>query len=187
MILATRSPHHRQPSQLAVQIPSRYPEKQLRSPKLFEVIRILPIRLGNNPDAQTQMLQPTPNNPRAKRRMINVRITGNENDIKFIPTVIAASFFKRHRERIFCKCHRRGFTSNPLDHIFHAEALRTAKPQRKKRSEKECPCEMGSSPVVQRGHLNNGSNTRELARSRELLDGVYNRFRRKRNSPSLKK
>ena len=74
MIFAARPAHHGQARELAVEIARRDAEKQLRPAELFKIVGGAPIRLSDDSDAQTEMLQPAPNDSRAERGMIDVRV-----------------------------------------------------------------------------------------------------------------
>ncbi|CRM83985.1 hypothetical protein [Pseudomonas sp. 22 E 5] len=68
-----------------VHVAGRDAEEQVRLAELHEVVFGLPVRLRNDPDAKALGLQQPADNCHAERRMVNVGITGDDDDVAGIP------------------------------------------------------------------------------------------------------
>ena len=78
----------------------RHTKKVLRFAEFFKIPQIvLPVGLGDNPHLKTLVFHDTTNHRCAESRMVNVGITGDQNDIQFVPTP-AFSFFFGNRQPI---------------------------------------------------------------------------------------
>ena len=60
-------------------------EKQIRFPQTHKIIFAVPVRLGNDANTETLRFQHTTANRHPKARMIDIRITGNQNNVAAIP------------------------------------------------------------------------------------------------------
>ena len=81
------------------------PEKQIRSAENREGILGMPVRLGNHSDPEAEGLQISANNGSTKARMIDIGISGNNNDVTAVPPqtihLLSAHRQKRSRYMIF--------------------------------------------------------------------------------------
>ena len=68
-----------------VHVAGRDAEEQVRLAELHEVVFGLPVRLRNDPDAETLGLQQPADDGHAERRMVHVGITGDNDDVAGIP------------------------------------------------------------------------------------------------------
>ncbi|MNO87222.1 hypothetical protein D3C76_786410 [compost metagenome] len=68
-----------------VHVAGRDTEEQVRLAELHEVVFGLPVRLGNDADAEALGLQQPADDRHAERRVIDVRITGDDDDVAGIP------------------------------------------------------------------------------------------------------
>src|SRR5471032_1344769 len=68
-----------------VHVAGRDTEEQVRLTELHEVVFGLPVRLGNDPDAEALGLQQPADDRHTERRMVNVCITGDDDDVAGIP------------------------------------------------------------------------------------------------------
>ena len=64
-----------------VHVAGRDAEEQVRLAELHEVVFGLPVRLGNDPDAEALRLQQPADDRHAERRVVDVRITGDDDDV----------------------------------------------------------------------------------------------------------
>ena len=65
----------------------RYAEEKAWFAQLSEVAMVpVPVWLRHKRHPIARMLQHTPNNRRTKLRMVHIRITGEEDDIHFVPS-----------------------------------------------------------------------------------------------------
>ena len=68
-----------------VHVARRDAEEQVRLAELHEIVFGLPVRLGNDPDAEALRLQQPADDRHAERRVIDVGITGDDDDVAGIP------------------------------------------------------------------------------------------------------
>ena len=89
--------HHR------VHIPRIYPPKQRRHTQR-QIIRVA-LGLRHHPNAKALGMQKTPDYPRRKRRMVDIRIAPNQDDVAHIPTQ-TIHLLTRHRQH-WCRSQTR--------------------------------------------------------------------------------
>ena len=75
-----------------VHVAGRDPEEQVRLAELHEVVLGLPVRLGNDPDAEALGLQQPADDRHAEGRMVNVGVTGDDDDVAGIPAKLIHLF-----------------------------------------------------------------------------------------------
>ncbi|MNN19949.1 hypothetical protein D3C81_1332070 [compost metagenome] len=68
-----------------VHVAGRDTEEQVRLAELHEIVFGLPVRLGNDPDAEALGLQQPADDRHAERRVVDVGITGHDDDVAGIP------------------------------------------------------------------------------------------------------
>jgi len=68
-----------------VEIARRNAHKQPGCPHALNGLDVLPIGLGDDAHAQTHVFQDPPDHCRTKRRMIHIRITGDDEHVQFRP------------------------------------------------------------------------------------------------------
>ncbi|MNY33898.1 hypothetical protein D3C86_1681980 [compost metagenome] len=84
--------HHR------IHTACRYSEKVFGLPQFLEIPQIVPpVRLGNDPDLKTLAFNDPANYSSTESRMIHVGITGNQDDIQFIPPPLLNFFFSQRQ------------------------------------------------------------------------------------------
>ena len=66
-----------------VQVARRDAHEEPRCSHALDRLDVLPVGLGDNAHAQAHVFQDPPNHRRAERRMIDIRITGNDEHIQF--------------------------------------------------------------------------------------------------------
>ena len=71
-----------------IHIASAHAEKQIGPTQAREVLRIPPIRLGNDPHTKTLCLQHPTDHRHAKTGMIDIGITGHQDDVATVPMQI---------------------------------------------------------------------------------------------------
>ncbi|SJN56631.1 hypothetical protein VR7878_01874 [Vibrio ruber DSM 16370] len=73
-------------------------KKQVGLPQRHEVFFVMPCRLSNNPDPESLSFEQTADNRHAKARVINIGITGHDDDITAIPAQLI-HFFSTGRQK----------------------------------------------------------------------------------------
>ena len=71
--------HHR------IHVTGRNAKEQVRLTQLHKGIFILPIRLGDNADPEALRLQQATDHRHTKTRVIDIGITGNEDNVATVP------------------------------------------------------------------------------------------------------
>ena len=79
-----------------VEIARRNAGKQARTAHDGQRFGVRPVRLGDNPDAPAVGFQHTADHRRAERRMIDIRVAGDDQHIELVPPA-RVHFGLRHR------------------------------------------------------------------------------------------
>lgn len=80
-----------------VHVASSDTEEQVRLAELHEVVFAAPVRLGNDAHAKTLGFEQTTDDGHAERRMIDVGVTGDDDDVAAVPAELI-HLFPAHRQ-----------------------------------------------------------------------------------------
>src|SRR5690606_40051227 len=110
-------------------------EEQIRLAELHEVVFALPVRLADDADAKALGLQQPPDDRHAERRMVDVGITGDDDDVARVPAELIHLLPAHRQER------RRTATFGPVLRTVKARLRSThsEKPGPPKRARKIAP------------------------------------------------
>ena len=81
-----------------VHVASCHAEKQIRLAQDFEGLRALPVRLRNDADPESLILEHPPDDGHAKARVIDIRVTRNDDDVTAVPAELS-HFIAAHRQK----------------------------------------------------------------------------------------